>query len=171
MRFNVFSGARRLGGLCCLASCFAVLVATYQDRQKVTVMHNGSGGQPTVIERCGYVDRYSITLTGASGIPLEHCFYSRYRDGVEYVALAPGLDGVSVTSNDTQVITTYINGLAVSPALKESISSEHWRLTASWVWELIWRPVACAVAWLVAMACIGWVVRGFMGIPTGKDER
>jgi len=66
-----------------------------------------------------------------------------------------------------------VTDLRIEPELKQQINSTSWRWRAfkrAWGEVIPWVFGLCLAIWLIT-AVVGWIVRGFAGVPTGKDFR
>lgn len=57
--------------------------------------------------------------------------------------------------------------ISEAAALEDAITSEQWRYARQ---QFGFATVTIIISWLLAYA-IGWIVRGFLGIPRGQDYR
>jgi hypothetical protein len=64
-----------------------------------------------------------------------------------------------------------IREFSLSKADERWADSEYWRLRGKQAWTVAqWLIGGWVVLWIFA-TCVGWVVRGFAGIPLGRDHR
>lgn len=182
MRFNIFEGARRIaliaGGLWA-AGCVAwALFTTPYSRLTLGVFWVGLA--PVVVEECGRHDASEyVTRRTPQGEELELlvCFIaSQASTGEMLVPYKQAGDGKAwMAGKHSTDVTAYTEIFAktfpLTPIITEAVSTKKRRaMTDQWQLAVQVAAGGLAIGWAV-VAAIGWVVRGFLGIPRGKDSR
>ncbi len=183
MRVNVFEGARRIallfGGLW-VAGCIGYAVIDkplYQVHYAVDWVK-----RPVLVDDCGNDDAkqfVEVKAQDGSDVPVIICFVaSRASDGRMLVPYAADpsktgwlrMDGrysEEVREYTRQYASTFIlpdDGLAAAKDKKWDANVEHFKVAIQFL------VAGIAFGWAFT-AAFGWIVRGFMGIPRGKDAR
>lgn len=182
MKLNIFEGARRIsmliGALWVIWVCADRFSATPDPYVAYAVLLPDS--TPSVTDDCpsdSAIEYLKRKAADGKTINIKLCFFSVKNDSGEmFVPYANAANGKvwmgGVYSTEVQQYTTSVaNKFGVTPegiAAFESISRkallEHWKDAAMLLFG------GLAVGWAV-VAAIGWIVRGFMGIPKGQDMR
>jgi hypothetical protein len=180
---NIFSGGRRLAfvfGI--LISCLAI-AAIFQNEPRVPLFYEvpDFAAKAKKVGECrkNHATRFTVGTTG-TGTPyqLTFCFVPalwkegiayipyKYSDDAKYVDLKPAAD---------PDVYAYMRGyedlFEIPSADLPAIDREYAGLR--------WKQVAAGIGWLLlgavvywgAIFTIGWVARGFAGIPRGRDSR
>jgi hypothetical protein len=182
MRLNVFEGARRIAlvlGLVWVTACVAYGVFT-EPYTHLFYSANGPGAAFVKADRCGDDDgsRY-VSTTDAPGnrIAVTLCFKAFAAEGGErLVPYAPADNGRWwMAGKYSSEVKRYMDEREAAFSLNPQGNEEAKRLR--WEGRLeLWKYAALAavggvtIGWLL-VAVTGWVVRGFLGIPRGRDSR
>lgn len=181
MRLNFFEGSRRI--LYLLMCLYVVGVAAYAYLEKPYVPLRYSviapGYAPTLTEKdCGFDDWKEYTEKTISGqtINVSICFMAVDSSKGDRIVLFKREDGrywgADRWSNE---VATYARDVARAFELAESDLRIYEARRQTAVRELrkqalIAAFVGLAVLWILATV-IGWIARGFAGIPRGMDRR
>lgn len=155
MALNIFSGARRIAAVCAVAGTLAAAVAVFTSRESLSrslavdmegaLVENSAG--------CSYLNELSEYVTTPKG-----------RSATIHVCLWR-----SVRSIDESVIAELKRSAVAKVSTAELDRDADQQLaTSRKEIAIIWAAALLALAILTWV--IGWVVRGFMGIPQGKDS-
>ncbi len=183
MRVNVFEGARRIallfGGLW-VAGCIGYAVMDkpyYRVHYAVDWVKS-----PALVDDCGDDDAtefVEVKAQDGSEVPVIICFVaSKASDGrllVPYAADPSRAGWLRMNGKYSEEVKEYTrqyagtftlpgNGLAAAKAKKWDANVEHFKVAMQFLFAGI------AIGWAFT-AIFGWIVRGFMGIPRGKDAR
>jgi len=182
MKLNVFEGARRIalliGGLWALGwVAYAILSEPYS---RVRYSVHRLGATPVLVENCADNDGHEyITARTSDGddISVDLCFVARKADNGEMlIPYAPAEGGkVWMGQPYSTEVRDYTRGVGQSFQLDERgvVKAKELRRAAlldQWKTAMLFLFGGLAVGWGF-VAATGWVVRGFMRIPRGKDER
>lgn len=183
MKLNIFSGARRLALLlAALVSVLALGITAFHEpkvapRYTVTApnapflrtnewcsndaaLHFFEAPDPSGDSVHVTLCLPSVSSTGGEAEPRRYKINSK---GVIWAA-----------ANNSTDLLTYQEALErrfrLTPSLLEPVAAEnaemYWQ---QWRTTLLYLPIGLGVFWLLVTA-VGWVVRGFVGIPHGKDS-
>lgn len=172
---NIFSGARRVGFV---VSVIAFTVAVYISwtGNDVIYINHTTGGDPKVVDYCSFMDSKSVMmpvrLESGTRVNAVHCFTTlRDPHTVLIPPSKPGADYMAVDYDASEtVIRQYVLDLVIKGDSAESIASAESKRFRDWLWGIVWLPSATAFSCWLFMFVVGWIVRGFMGIPTGMDK-
>lgn len=180
MALNVFSGARRIALVIGAVVVGAWIDSIFSYDQSTTLNYTVylPDKPPELDGLCaGEVYRYRIrtTLSGAeTGVRL--CFFSGTDDAGEIVLavskISHGKYAFSPVTSATaaEYVENYANRFEIDAAGSEKAEVMQKKVRDE-LYEKIGRgPLLLLGGWLV-VAAIGWVVRGFFGIPRGMDAR
>ena len=117
--------------------------------------------------------RSSYNLEGDEEVYLTLCFkVRRFPNGAMLVPYKEEGGQLSGNEQDSSEVMGYTQGCAANFTLTgETLKAarQEWRRKR---WGLIWTGLEEAVGGLIAItviaAVVGWIVRGFLGIPCGK---
>lgn len=179
---NIFEGARRIAFAVFVLWSIGVVLFTLFDRPYVAVMYEvlHHGAPPALGTGCRSED--ASEYVGARPTPsgkdvfVTLCFRaSKFDDGrmlVPYKSEAATYWGLPAYSTE---VSNYAKSVASEFAIPqsddESLNTRYWEAR----WEQIKSGGqifggGLVVIWVIT-AGIGWIARGFMGIPAGQDRR
>ncbi|MFZ2652783.1 MAG: hypothetical protein WA210_22005 [Burkholderiaceae bacterium] len=181
MKVNLFEGSRRValafGAMWLIGFVAFALFSDPYAHMTYSVV--GPGLETTQVEKCGDADAREHTYTHARGggrISVELCLKAHKSDGGELlVPYAPASDGRWWMAGPyTSEVKRYARELArdfqiPTSDLDEADGRSRQALMKQWKEAMLWGFGGLAIGW-VLVAGIGWIVRGFMGIPRGKDS-
>ena len=184
MKFNVFEGARRIALLLAVVATLAVVAVAATHDPYLSLRYTVSlPGAPFV--RSGEVcpldadsHYFSTTTTSGHSIGVELCLLpSEFgKDGQKLIPYQIDKAGIvwGAASYSSEV-SSYERELEKS--FKLPTADETWanseiakRYRSNWLSSLGFLAVGLAIYWAIVWS-IGWIVRGFAGIPRGKDSR
>ena len=184
MKLNIFEGARRIAlliGCIWVTGCIAYAVFGEPYSPAVVYAVQRPGNPPNLADSCGYEDGSEpLTLQALNGesIRIELCFLARRADdGKMYIPYINEDEGKSWRGNTkySEEVQKYMRTVASTFKLteevtKQSKASKRKVLLTQWKDSMSFLFGGLAVGWAL-IAATGWIVRGFMGIPRGKDAR
>lgn len=182
MRINVFEGSRRIAIL--VASLYALGVGVYylgnvpKVRIAYQIDHPGDIPKPLVNDSCTYKDASKSQIRATpTGVKYEItlCFKPRKFESGEYIPYKIEGDSIWGESEFSEEVTTYTARVMAdfksSERAIEEVESRVWPTRKKHFQEgLIVVLVGLGVFWIF-VATVGWIVRGFLGIPRGHDSR
>lgn len=184
MKINIFSGARRLAlALAVLVTLVAIGLTAFNEPY-VPINYTISGpGAPFVLSNdiCPQNgDSLSITTSAPdkSNVYTTICILPMAfgEAGTELIPYKVENNGVIWGAEKYSAeVTAYKNQLEkrfrITPSdwdiIKSKKSSKYWK---QWRETIQYLATGLAAYWLL-IATLGWIVRGFVGIPLGKDFR
>ena len=182
MRVNMFEGARRislvLGAL--WAGGWVAYGVFAEPYAQLHYSINGLGAAPVRVEKCGDDDGYHYMSTDdgkGNFVRVTLCFKAFKSDsGERLIPYARSENGWawSAGPHSTEV-TRYMKerhkGFQLPPQGMEEAGRLRWdKRFEQWKEAAIAAVAGLSVGWVLT-AVVGWVVRGFLGIPRGKDTR
>ena len=182
MRLNIFEGSRRIAlvlGVLWVTGCVAYGILAEPNAQ-MTYSIGGLGATPVRVEKCGEDDgrRYFDTVydkDNSVGVTL--CFTAHKADsGERLIPYAPADNGRwwmagPYSTEVTKYMQDRESTFRLSPQGMEEARRLRWeRRLEQWKDAARVAVVGLAVGW-VLVTVVGWIVRGFLGIPRGKDAR
>lgn len=184
MRFNVFEGARRIAML--IGALWVVIYGTLSWNSEpytigLTYMIDWVGSQPYRTDApCGLnntVERSEVKLPSGKEIPALLCFRSQKDDrgeGLIPYKLAPDGSAWMHLPFSTEVME-YKRSVAEQFSLPPSdtdIADELYKTARFKKLKESTKEIliGLAVIWTITFV-LGWIIRGFLGIPQGKDFR
>ena len=169
MKINMFEGARRIallvGSLWALG-WVAFAVFTEPDSQ-VTYVIPRPGEAPVLAEKCSDDDAVeSITRQTPNGdsINVRLCFAALKADSGEMLGVPKGFIPYIEERVEGRAFQLSEQGIEAATVKKRAALLEQWKNA------MVTLFGGLAAGW-VFVAAMGWIVRGFMGIPRGKDVR
>jgi hypothetical protein len=183
MKINAFEGGRRVSLFLKVVWILACIVLVHTRKPFVPLNYETQGPSAPftmTTEDCGAQDaqeyRSSYKLEDDEEVYVTLCFKARrFPNGavlVPYREEGGQLWGHEQYSSE---VMGYTQGRAANFTLTgETLKAarQEWRRKR---WGIIWTGLEAAVGGLIAItvitAVIGWIVRGFLGIPRGKDSR
>lgn len=184
MRINVFEGGRRIALLlAALTSAFVIwLASSYEpylsykyniDLPGATPVHTMAGCPST-----GRSEWFSWDTPSGHSVSIDVCLLSSSfgDDGTQLVPFRKEKNGMywgaPAYSDD---VNTYADSIEASFSLPASelarierdVSRRYWKHMRETLGGL---AIGLGIFWVLVWA-IGWVVRGFAGVPDGRDER
>lgn len=178
MRINVFEGARRIALLLSIVAALVVVGITFADAPYI-VRHYAvaAPGAPFVtVGECGNneVTAFGPEVKTPSGTEVSIYFClpsSPDQYGAALIAVAP--DRVAYQySNEAeaykkQLGTRFVLPSADAAGIDEQAGSMKRK---QWLMSVGGLAIGLAIFWTLVWS-IGWIVRGFAGIPRGQDSR
>ena len=183
MKVNIFEGARRaalFGGA--LWVCFCIAVGVLDDtayvQQTYAISHFGSA--PVRVAEC-YIDEHKEYLrredAAGNTVHITLCFRASKADNGQHLipyAQAGGGKFWMAAANSLEV-ARYAQSVGSRFELdgtgrKEADSQRQQARWAHWKQVVQFGGGGLLIGW-IAVALIGWVARGFLGIPKGRDTR
>lgn len=182
MKLNIFEGGRRIamlfGGLFA-AGCIAYGVFS-EPSYSINFRIFSLGEVRLMLEQCSSDDatEYETIVTPeGESFHLRFCFVAQKSDeGKMGIAYAPAEEGrVWLDSKYSSNVTEYTKRFAASFKLdNEEIPAARAAKRSAYLehWKEVCLTLVGGLAFLWAFtAGFGWILRGFLGIPRGKDAR
>ena len=184
MRINIFEGARRIALLLAVLATVTALIVTGTNKPYLSVSYHVSRPDapfnrtdepcPTEAAR----DYFSKKSPDGNTVSINLClltmpFGKDHQQLVPYKIDQSGmLWGATSYSNEVSVYEHDLESRFTFPAadaiwVDQEISGRYWK---NWMHSLGFIAVGLGIFWVLVWA-IGWIVRGFAGIPLGKDRR
>lgn len=195
MATNSFEGARRIAKLVAALWILGWIVAAFTSSSSVwgvTYQIAGPGAVPIRVESgCDTADDASESLSRTTSkgtyVALTLCFkHSVFDDGrklIPYLLDKGTYDDileskiVKVRGNEKYSTDVLNYTRSVASSFKLSKSDEEWIDAQGWSvrlkefgWGALWVIGGLVFIWGFSLA-VGWIVRGFRGIPQGQDRR
>lgn len=186
MKVNVFEGARRIIFLIQAAIVLIGGYFVYEDasndyyRSIIFVSEHPNQSFYLTKTECGYDDleeRKTVKMSNGDEVNIDLCFRSVLFDSGD--KLVPyKIDKKGMTwgaSKYSPVVEDYASKRKNEFKLKASEE----KLIESELTRQFWKElkdggqsivIACIAVWIVS-GVLGWVIRGFLGIPSGRDSR
>lgn len=186
MKVNVFEGARRITLLIAVLWAIGVVVFTWNNEPNVPLSYVivWIGNPPIRIAegKCKDEDlrdwKY-ITTAKSTSVRVSFCFTAHRADSGEWL-IPYELDekdpkrGWMNSKYSTQVSDykrRVVGSFQLSTADEAWADSQWWPERRQQVgWGVVWLIGGWVALWVLSFV-IGWIVRGFAGIPMGKDRR
>jgi hypothetical protein len=181
MAFNIFEGARRIGRI--ILACVAIIgvVSNWNVEPYVLLKYQVPSFQaiPTKIEECSdsdavqYLNRYT---TSGKKIYINLCFKAHRADSGELlIPYAVSDRGYWLNEKYDKEVVKYTSAVAEKFSIPRDGPDS---LDSIWMkqkWIRFLEGISATAAALIGtwalFYIIGWVARGFAGIPQGKDRR
>ncbi|WP_157105566.1 hypothetical protein [Sphingomonas sp. TDK1] len=188
MKINWFEGGRRitrLGQILIVLFASAILLISLPHPTLTLETASPSDSWKLSKTACNYGSDATATTygvnVGSTSTDIELCFRSsKADDGRSLVAFAAaGKDNWYVDEPYSSAVSTYTERRKQSFAFPENLRKEaSFEVNAQW-WGEFWHQfrafvlsVLIGVGILQALSwVVGWIVRGFLGIPTKKDRK
>ncbi len=184
MRFNLFSGARRIAVLLAItASVVTIIAAAIYDpyiSKTYTIEYPTSPFVKTEESCPSTAGRHYFSKTTRTGkkVSITLClltmeFGKDRRKLIPYRVDDKGMAwGAAIFSSEISAYERQLEGrFSLSPRDEEELEREiSKRYRDNWISSLEYLAVGLGVFALLVWA-IGWVIRGFMGVPQGSDYR
>ena len=184
MKINIFSGARRLGAVFAALAALTALGFTAFSEPYISLNYTVSApGAPFVHAKEDCPDKAAIHYITAltpegKSVSVSLCLLPMAfgKDGTELIPYRVDSEGMIWGAEEySSEVFAYEKELEsrfrLSPAdvelAKSARSKKYWQ---QWRDTLLYLAVGLAAYWLVITA-VGWIVRGFLGVPFGKDSR
>lgn len=184
MRINAFEGARRIAVILAALATIAVLIVTGTSDPYLSIDYRVSSPNslPTKTEEACPPSSgrhyFSTKTPNGRSVGIDLClltmpFGKDSQQLVPYKIDQGGMVwGAAIYSNEVDAYERELEKRFVLPS-----SDAQWadnelskRYRQNWLQSLGYLAVGLIAFW-VFVWCIGWVVRGFAGIPRGKDSR
>jgi hypothetical protein len=196
---NVFEGSRRTAlltaGLWVLGWCISAF--NYKPYVYLTYYFPGAGKPPVVSEssaysdsRCPYnsINEHKSFLTKRkTDVSVSFCFFTvEHQSSNRKIALpsnpfdkfdkmADIYGGETLYDEYSLPAMKYINSVVTSfeipPKDQAEADSRWWKTVVTDIGTgLFWMMLGLCALWVFTLAT-GWIVRGFMGIPQGSDQK
>lgn len=184
MRINVFEGGRRIAlALAILVSAFAIWL-TAVSAPKPSLSYSIVSPRATPVrmdETCGLYSRsewFSWVTPSGTDVYVRLCLRSSPfgTDGTELVPYRIDEKGMTWgASTYSDEVKDYAESIKESFSLPTSELKRIEREASQAHWEHVREnlgtlAMGLGIFWVLVWA-VGWVVRGFAGIPAGRDER
>lgn len=184
MRINIFEGARRIALLIAVLVTVIALVVTATNKPYLSVnyhVYRPDAPFNRTDEPCptgAARDYFSKMSPNGNSVGINLClltmpFGKDHQQLVPYRIDQSGmLLGAASYSNEVSVYEQNLENRFMFPASDSSWVDEEIsrRYRKNWLNSLAFMAVGLGVFWVLVWA-IGWIVRGFAGIPLGKDRR
>ena len=183
MRVNIFAGARRLALLAAILVTLVTAVLVWNSEPYISLSYTiAAPGMPArrTSESCpdSGAQHYFTTRTSAGkNIGVDLCFlpadFGKAGQLVQYRVEPDGTYwGAPLYSTEVSAYESETENAFRLPSqddhwANKELSRQRWKTVRE---AVIYWALGLAAFWLVVWA-IGWVIRGFAGIPLGKDER
>lgn len=182
VRINIFEGGRRIAlliGILWAVGCVAYAAFT-EPYTSITYVVPHLNTPPILAKECLSDDAHEhLVLQSPNGksVRVNLCFKASKADSGEM--LVPYEDAGSGRvwmkkrhdSDVAKYTTAFAQTFQLSEQVMEAANAERRAaLLEQWKWALMTLFGGVAVGWGF-VASIGWIARGFMGIPRGKDAR
>lgn len=181
MRLNIFEGARRIAlliGVVWAIGCLSYAIFNepyFSLRYEVPFL----GAQPKLVEHCApdSAIEYIPDVPG-SDVSIDLCF-AAIRDvgGSTLIPYALAEDGKDwmVAPEYSREVTNYTRNFSQSfqldaAGIKAAEEKRSATLKEQWIDAMKALFLGLLAGWVLIFV-IGWIVRGFLGIPHGKDTR
>jgi hypothetical protein len=179
MAINVFEGARRLMAVALVLILIVGMAAVYNSSPYLSRYYLVNfAGSPTAVDSCpaGSDLEYTSAQVDGNSVSIELCFpgfvTEEGRSVIGYVDSAG-----QVLGNDrySPAVDAYVenkkDGFTIPPAhvghLRELLSAARQKERLL----IIGVTLAAMFAFWLACVIFGWIVRGFLGIPSGADRK
>jgi hypothetical protein len=184
MKINMFEGSRRIAKLIGVMIVLVTLYSAIFDSHTVqgTLEYEVATVSAPLSETsrpCGIDDAEKYTnLISPKGVPVRVtiCFRAALFKNSDWL-IPYKIEGSTMYGNErySPEVESYMDKIVASSTIpKGDIKKFDEFLFFKKAWEIA-KPIGIGGIWLVcfyfAVIVIGWVVRGFLGIPTGSDER
>jgi hypothetical protein len=182
MKINFFEGARRIGRLLQVAWVVGCAVFVWDQKPHVSLTYStvGPSAPFVAVTGCGTHDasehRWYYKLDADRTASVTLCFAAMRFPNQEM--LIPFKEDGGRWWGDNKFspdATRYMERRAEQFALAEAdrkAAIEEWRKSRQrQLWSGFGFAVGGAIAIWIVSAIIGWIVRGFFGIPSGRDSR
>lgn len=184
MRVNLFEGGRRIAVLLSILAAIAAVGLTALDRPRVSIAYSiatpGGPLQRLEGEECSrpsepmYFTHYQPdgTLVSVSLCLLASAFGETNEMLIPYKRDGNGVWGAASYSDEvSQYERELERAFSLPPKDASWVGEERNRLLRQqWFQTLGGLAVGLAIFWVVVWT-LGWIVRGFAGIPRGMDRR
>jgi hypothetical protein len=184
MAINVFEGARRVSYLVMGLWCVGVAIYLFTDTPRVDVSYVVRG--PTepfthsVESDCAFADKSeSRHYTTANGTSVRAAFCFRavaFKDGKMRVPYRVDDKGLiwgheSWSSEVSEYAKRRVNDFTFSASEEKRADDLYWPTRFRQLKEVVLWLVGGLVAIWFTTFVTGWIVRGFAGIPMGRDQK
>lgn len=183
MPMNVFEGARRVSiAIGAFWVCGWIASVTLNEPYVyLSYRVDGLGALPVRDDQCGDYDatHYIFDAKDDRGrsVPVRLCFKAMRADNGEWlIPYAPADNGRwwlarRYSAEVTQHMTDRGRTFRIPPNGYEEAASIRWKKKCeAWEFAALGASIGIVVGWIL-MTGIGWIVRGFLGIPHGRDAR
>lgn len=182
---NIFEGARRIGkliiGLWIVGWCIAAFVE--EPSIPVTYLIYKPGAQPVVSDSksCGDEDRSKWKdMQASDGKPLSVtlCFVAATAtDGTPFIptSVDPATGNISGYEKYSTEVSNYTEAVTqrfqLSADIRDGLAKRYWNVKAYRLGKGTGFMLMGIAFMLAFFKVVGWIVRGFLGIPRGQDKR
>lgn len=183
MKINIFEGARRLSVIAYIAIVIVGIIWAFNDEPYVSIRYRvpSFGVTPIKVDACDETDEAQFPTVRTSSHRLVHvtlCFAGFKMDNSqELVFPYARMDdkNVFVNSRFSDDVSKYTNQIARSfdlSAIEKQHLDDLWKKKwwSNFFLNIGYTAIAVSAVWLL-FSLIGWVVRGFLGIPKGHDSK
>jgi hypothetical protein len=183
MAANIFEGARRVALFVGALVCIGTLVGVFTDQPNITLRYTISlPGVFPVLRKvecpdAGATEYLEMSIVGGKSVHVILCFWPmRFLE--EEKLLVPYLmtdEKVWGAQKYSDGVRSYTRGVAASfrmPDKDEAEAEDLWdkERRSNILYALGYLALGLIIFWIFVWV-IGWVVRGFLGIPNGMDRR
>jgi len=179
MAINVFEGARRLMavGLILILACGGFVA--YSNNAYITRYYSMDfSGTPTAVDQCpaGSENEYTSEYLDEGTVSVTLCFPGFVTDDGRSVIGYVGADGQVYGNNRfAPEVDAYIQkrkeAFTIPPAHLDHVHDLLKAKQRSDRLEAMGIPIGCMFGFWVICWVLGWIVRGFFGIPGGADRK
>jgi hypothetical protein len=184
MKVNIFEGSRRIAKLIGVVIILATLYSAIFDSHTVqgTLEYEVATVSAPLSETsrpCGIDDAEKYTnLVSPKGVPIRAmiCFRAALFNNSDWL-IPYKIEGGNMYGKErySPEVESYMDKIVASSTIPpEDIKKFDEFLFFKKAWEIT-KTIGIGGIWLVcfcfSVIVIGWVVRGFLGIPNGSDER
>ena len=187
---NIFEGSRRIAKLTAAGIALGFLIAfAYDNPEPVSVSYLITDGKtpPTRVDECpptlsGEGKSRFITARSGRAVSIVFCVTDQLRATIRRRAsenpffrldpsMSRGGDEAFLAQNIAAFLTDQTEDFTIPESDEGYITRLGWLNTAkSAGMHLLGMLASLAAFWAFTWA-VGWIVRGFMGIPQGKDRK
>lgn len=181
MRFNIFSGARRIAILLAALATIATIYNAATFKPFVDIHYDVIAAKPmirteAICSQDSHSHHFLYDVKGIGNVHVNFCLLWVESDGERFIPFQSedGHEWFAAESGNTdlqkyaeKLETRFVIPTADITYLIDEHSKGFWdfALNSLGIWAL------GMAAFFALLWCIGWIVRGFMGIPIGSDSR
>jgi hypothetical protein len=183
-KFNIFEGCRRIVYLILLAVLIGFIwnTATYEPRFHATYIKRSPTARFELAKEDFYCSAFNdgqeqLKIKAPSGVEVSItlCFPAiDYEGGQKLVPYMPSERGIWGGVPSSPEVQQYISDQVKSfdlPASDFDIIASPWKKRLDDAWSNLKVSAVVSFAVLIFSFALGWIARGFMNVPIGKDFR
>jgi hypothetical protein len=179
MAFNVFEGARRLMAVGLILILAIGVFGAYSTSAYITRSYSMDfSGTPTAVDSCpaGSEDEYKSEYIDGGSVGVTLCFPGFVTDDGRTVIGYVAADGQVFGNNRyAPEVDAYIEkrktAFSIPPAHLGRVSDLLRAKKRSDRLEIMGVTIGCMFGLWLLSSVVGWIVRGFFGIPGGADRK